>query len=75
MNTPNFDIELPTLSKGKMWGDILGSLDTMIEGILLYLCYGIALLCGFKFIIYILNGFASKSYMGTSIVDDTSFSR
>jgi hypothetical protein len=75
MNTSSFDIQLPQPTKGKMWTDILGSLDEMIEGILLYLCYGIALLCGFKFIIYILNGFASKSYMGTSIMDNSPFSR
>ncbi len=49
-------------------------LDKFIVDIILYLAYGIAILCGLKFIIYILNGFASKSYMGTSALDDSSFS-
>jgi hypothetical protein len=75
MDMSRFDIELPPIAKTKTYIDILESLDGMIEGILIYLCYGIAILCGFKFIIYILNGFATKSHMGASSMDDSSFRR
>jgi hypothetical protein len=66
MNNPNFDIELSPIAKQRIWSDILCSLDKLIDGLTLYICYGIAILCGFKFIIYILNGFTSKSYMGAT---------
>lgn len=70
-----FDIELPSIAKAKIHIDILEGLDQMINDLLIYICYGIALLCGFKFIIYILNGFATKSYMGATTVDNSSFGR
>jgi hypothetical protein len=72
---PMIDIELPPLAKARIWTDIFSSLDELIEDIMIYICYGIALLCGFKFIIYIVNGFTSKSYMGTSTLDDSTFRR
>jgi hypothetical protein len=69
------NIELPPLARERIWNDIFSSIDEMIKDILLYLCYGIAILSGFKFIIYIVNGFASKSYMGAKSLDDTSLFR
>jgi hypothetical protein len=70
-----FDIELPPIAKAKIYIDILKGLDQMINDFLIYICYAIAILCGFKFIIYILNGFATKSYMGPTTVDNSSFGR
>jgi hypothetical protein len=49
--------------------------NQLLTDIVLYLSYGIAILCGLKFIIYILNGFASKSYMGSTAMDNSSFGR
>ena len=44
----------------------------LTDGILL-LANGIAILSILKFIVEIINGFTTKSYMGTSSMDDTSF--
>jgi hypothetical protein len=49
--------------------------NKLLTDIVLYLSYGIAILCGLKFIIYIVNGFASKSYMGPTALDNSSFGR
>jgi hypothetical protein len=76
MNFPaGIDIELPPLAKARFWKDTFIFLDECIKDIILYLCYGIAILCGFKFIIYIVNGFTTKSYMGPQSLDDSSFIR
>jgi hypothetical protein len=72
---PGIDIELPPLAKARIWKDTLSALDEMINDFIIYICYGIALLCGFKFIIYIVNGFTTKSYMGPSTMDDSSLFR
>ncbi len=69
------DIELPPPAKTRMWKDIFSSLDKLIEDIIIYISYIIAVLCGFKFIIYIVNGFTTKSYMGPQSMDDSSFIR
>lgn len=71
MNIHEINIELPPFVKSHSLTDILFSLDKLITDIILYICYGIAILCGFKFIIYIVNGFATKSYMGAKSLDDT----
>jgi hypothetical protein len=73
--SPGIDIELPPLAKAHIWTDILKSLDRLIEDFIIYIAYIIAVLCGFKFIIYIVNGFATKSYMGAKSLDDSSFMR
>lgn len=70
---PQIDIELPPLAKKRIFTDILKTLDELIEDIIIYICYGIAILCGFKFILYIVNGFTTKSSMGAQSLDDTSF--
>jgi hypothetical protein len=76
MNFPaGIDIELPPLAKTRVWKDTFNFLDEFIKDIILYLCYGIAILCGFKFIIYIVNGFTTKSYLGPQSLDDSSFIR
>jgi len=67
----SFTIQLPTQDKSLK--TTFEFLDKFIIDIILYLAYGIAILCGFKFVIYILNGFATKSYMGASALDDSSF--
>lgn len=72
---PGIDIELPPLAKLRIWKDTLTFIDEFIKDIILYLSYGIAILCGFKFIIYIINGFTTKSNMGPQYMDDSSFIR
>jgi hypothetical protein len=72
---PGIDIELPPIAKSRMWKDTLNTFDELISDIIIYICYGIAILCGFKFIIYIINGFTTKSYMGPQSLDDSSFIR
>jgi hypothetical protein len=72
----SIDIQIPT--RHSRFGDIVLEntfelLDKLITDIILWLAYGIALLCGFKFIIYLLNGITSKSHMGSTSMDDTSF--
>jgi hypothetical protein len=67
------EIQFPALPNAIIWKNTFESFDKMIETAILYLCYGIAILCGFKIIIYILNGFATKSYMGSRTMDDSSF--
>jgi hypothetical protein len=69
------DIELPSPPKSHILKDICISLNTLIEDIIIYIAYIIAVICGFKFIIYIVNGFATKSYMGSQSMDDSSFIR
>jgi hypothetical protein len=72
MNSIN-DIQFPKTSASL--SDTLDLLDKMVSNIILYVAYVIAILCGFKFVIYILNGFTSKSYMGPSSLDDSPFRR
>ena len=69
------DIELPSLPKGLALQNTFEFLDELVTNIILYFAYGIALLCSFKLFIYILNGFASKSYMGARVVDDLTLFR
>ena len=70
-NNPVHDIQLPSLSKSFTIHDTLNNLDKFITDIILYLAYGIAILCAFKLSIFILNGRATKSYMGTSSLDNS----
>ena len=75
MNSSINDIQLPNLPNRLTLKSTFEFIDELIKDIILYFAYGIALLCGFKFIIYILNGFATKSYMGSPAMDDSSFLR
>jgi hypothetical protein len=72
---PGIDIELPPPPKTRMWKDVFSSLDKLIEDVIIYISYIIAVLCGLKFIIYIVNGFATKSYMGPAAMDDSTLFR
>ena len=72
MNNIN-DIQFPKTSASL--SDTLDLLDKMISNIILYIAYVIAILCGFKFVIYLLNGFTSKPYMGPASLDDSPFRR
>jgi hypothetical protein len=72
MNSIN-DIQLPSLPNGFALKSTFVFIDELVTNIILYFAYASAVLCGFKFIIYILNGFATKSHMGASAVDDSSF--
>jgi hypothetical protein len=74
MNSIN-DIQLPSLPKGFALRSTFEFIDELVTDIILYFAYGIALLCGFKFVIYILNGFTTKSHMGSASMDDSSFIR
>jgi hypothetical protein len=69
------DIYLPAISKLHSLESTFDNLDNLIKNCIIYLCYLIAILCGLKFIVYSLNGFASKQYMGSSSLDDPSFRR
>lgn len=75
MNSSINDIRLPSLPNRLALKSTFEFIDELIRDIILYFAYGIALLCGFKFIIYILNGFAAKSYMGSAAMDDSSLLR
>lgn len=72
MNSIN-DIQLPISSAGLQ--STFDFLDKLLADIILYIAYASAVLCGFKFIISILNGFTAKPYMGTSTLDDFTFRR
>jgi len=72
MNSIN-DIQLPVTRASLQ--STFDFLDKLLADIILYIAYVIAVLSGFKFIIYILNGFSTKSFMGTSALDDSSFRR
>ena len=73
MNSTINDIQLPSLPNGFALKSTFQFIDELIRDIILYFAYASAVLCGFKFIIYILNGFAAKSYMGPSTMGDSSF--
>jgi hypothetical protein len=69
------DIQLPNISSNYNLKDTFDFLDKLIADIILWCAYGIAVLCGFKFFIYILNGFTPKPYMGAAALANPSFSR
>jgi hypothetical protein len=69
------DIQLPSISSNYNLTTTFDFLDKFIADIILWLAYGIAVLCVFKFFIYILNGFASKPYMGAEALANPSFGR
>ncbi len=69
------DIILPDVTKGRDLKNVFESFDKLIENIILYLAYAIAVLCGLKFVISFINGFTTKSYMGSTALDDSSFFR
>jgi hypothetical protein len=71
MNALN-DIQFPKTSS---LSDTFDLLDKLVTDIILYIIYGVAVLCGFKFVLYLLNGFTSKSYMGPASLDDSPFRR
>ncbi len=66
------EIEFPIKSTNDLSSTMELLIKFLTDGILL-LANGIAILCILKFIISLINGFATKSYMGTSIMEDTSF--
>jgi hypothetical protein len=59
-----YDIQLPIHTTFQGLNSILTNLDRLLIDIILYLAYGIALVSGLKFVINIVNGFASNSHMG-----------
>ena len=67
------DIVFPSIPKSEALKSSLEFLNNLIQDCILYLAYGIALLSVFKFIVYLVNGFATKSYMGSAFMDDSSF--
>ncbi len=75
MNDLRFDIEFPQQTNESNLQSILTNLDNLLIDCILYLAYTTAILSAFKFFIYIINGYASKSYLGSTSLDDTSFIR
>ncbi len=73
MNLSKNDIILPSLPNNFNLKTSLDALNTLIEDLILYLAYGIALLCSFKFVVYIINGFTSNPHMGSKSMDDSAF--
>ena len=73
MNSFN-DIQFPTQTTTTSLKTTLDLLDKFITDVILYFAYGIAILSAFKFIIYLINGFTTKSYMGSSTMDNSAFS-
>jgi len=55
--------------------DSIDMLQQLVTDGVLYLAYGIAILCGFKFILYLINGITSNTRMGARSVDDSPFFR
>jgi hypothetical protein len=50
-------------------------LQQMVTDGILYLAYGIAILCTFKFVLYLVNGVTSDAHMGARSMDDITFFR
>jgi hypothetical protein len=67
------DIQFPSRPTNVDIIETFDIFDKFITDIILYFAYGIALLCGIKFILYILNGFATKPHMGATSMDNSSF--
>ena len=55
--------------------DSITMLQQLVTDGVLYLAYGIAILCAFKFVLYMVNGVTSDKHMGARIMDDSSFFR
>lgn len=66
------EIEFPIKSTNELTNTMELLITFLTDGILL-LGNGIAILCILKFIISVINGFATKSHMGASIMENTSF--
>jgi len=56
-------------------GDSLDMLQRLTTDGILYLAYGIAILCAFKIILYMINGVTSNTRMGARVMDDFTFFR
>ena len=63
------EIYFPFQTNGNTLKSTLEFLDKFITDIILYFAYISAILCIFKFVVYLINGFTTKSYMGTSALD------
>jgi hypothetical protein len=75
MNPSPITISLPTSSFSSYLHEIGEMSSLFISNILIYLCYFIAILCGLKFMIYMLNGISSNTHMGSRSLDDSTFFR
>jgi hypothetical protein len=65
MDERRFSIQLPVTTGAQGLHEILLNLDKLLIDIILYLAYGIAAISIFKFAVNIVNGFASKPYLGS----------
>ena len=70
----SIEIQFPVKSTNDLSSTMELLKQFFTDGILL-LANGIAILSILKFIVGLINGFATKSYMGSSAMDDTSFVR
>jgi membrane protein insertase Oxa1/YidC/SpoIIIJ len=68
-------IELPTVSISGSFHDMLQLFQLLLNDFILYLSYGIAILCALKFLTFIINGITSNTTMGSRTMDDSSFFR
>jgi len=55
--------------------DSLHMLQRLTTDCILYLAYGIAILCSFKIILHMINGVTSNAHMGARVMDDITFYR
>lgn len=65
----------PSTSMFHSLRDSLNMLQRLLTDGVLYLAYGIAILCAFKFVLYMVNGVTSDTSMGARIMDDFTFFR
>ncbi len=68
-------IELPTISMKGSFHHALQMFQLLLTDFILYLSYGIAILSVLKFLVFLINGVATDTSMGSSVMDDSSFFR
>jgi len=69
---------MPVTSRTSLFpslGDSLEMLQRLTTDGILYLAYGIAILCSFKIILHMINGVTSNARMGSRVMDDITFYR
>jgi hypothetical protein len=65
-------IELPSHSSLSSFSSTLTLFHALLNDIILYLASAIAIVSVLKFVVYVINGFTEKSYMGARLVGHSS---
>uniref|UniRef100_A0A6C0KL00 Uncharacterized protein n=1 Tax=viral metagenome TaxID=1070528 RepID=A0A6C0KL00_9ZZZZ len=68
-------LEKPAFSISQFVQETCELSELLIDRVLFYLCYCIAILCILKCMMYMVNGITANPQMGARIMDDTSFFR